>query len=333
MSFDNSVRHNSQTPVFIVGHGSSGTSILSRLMRNYLRVSFGTESQFMVRFYRTLDWYGDLRDDRNLRHLIGDLLKERWFDRCREKWGFRVDAETIFSRVEDRSYRGVLEAIFLELARHNGMAPRWGDKTPEYANDLDVLWTLFPDGKYIHLVRDGRDVALSVMGRYWGPKPVYTAAHEWEDAVSKIDRFIETVPPAQVLELSYEELLSAPVDVFAQLIAFLEIDDSDGALLESIAQRSNEDLMQGNFDKWRSRFTPRQHGRFEQVAGDALRRHGYETLIDVPPLPPAWPAKLAWRLDNRVRKWAYRDYWHDNLYKIQLRTRETFRALRALVPG
>ena len=79
MSFDNSVRHNSQTPVFIVGHCSSGTSILSRLMRNYLRVSFGTESQFMVRFYRTLDWYGDLRDDR-----WGILLgasRKSWIDK------------------------------------------------------------------------------------------------------------------------------------------------------------------------------------------------------------------------------------------------------------
>ena len=100
-------------------------------------------------------------------------------------------ADELFAEVcrsGNRSYRGVLDAVFGQLADNNN-TDRWGDKSPEYVQDLDVVGELFPDAKYIHLIRDGRDVALSVMSRYWGPKNIYTAATEWKQAIEAVDAF------------------------------------------------------------------------------------------------------------------------------------------------
>ncbi|MDH3718324.1 MAG: sulfotransferase, partial [Planctomycetota bacterium] len=147
------VVHKSRVPIQVIGYGSSGTSIFCQLLREKLGVGIGTESQFVVRYYHALSEYGDLDDDRNLQRLIADLSRERWFER-NEKFGFSCSEEQIFNDVKQRTYRGVLDAVFSQLANHLN-AERWGDKTPDYVHDLPVLWELFPDAKYIHVVRDG----------------------------------------------------------------------------------------------------------------------------------------------------------------------------------
>lgn len=320
------VVHRSHVPVIILGHGSSGTSILATLLREYLHISFGTESQFIVRFSKMLPCFGDLSHRRNLRRLVEAISQERWFSRCRKKWGFELNIDQVVGDVqgnlESPDYRQVLDAIFLQLARHNGLAPRWGDKTPEYVNHLDCIGRLFPDAKFIHLIRDGRDVALSVMGRYWGPKNIYTAAHQWRYAIDQVDRFSQSLRAGQFLEMTYEEFLSEPVRSFERLIEFLEIDDAGGELINHIRRRVPMDLMADNHNKWRLDWSDRQRAQFERIAGYALRRHGYDTAYSGPSAPSHMWQHVYWSLDNRVRKLAYAAYWRDNVYKARLRMRD-----------
>ena len=136
------VQHRSLAPVLLVGHGSSGTSILSRLLRDYFKISFGTESQFIVRFHKRLSMYGDLTDDANYERLVDHLLTERWFERCHNKWGFNADRQSLLD-LQDRSFTSLVNAVFLQLAAQNEMPPRWGDKTPYYLFHLDLLDEMF----------------------------------------------------------------------------------------------------------------------------------------------------------------------------------------------
>jgi len=323
-------QHNDNSPVMIVGHGSSGTSILTRLMRDYLGVAFGTESQFIVRYYRRLHRYGELADDANLRRLIRDILGERWFERSRKFGGFAPSVDGVFDDVQERTYRGVLEAVFGQFAKHLGTA-RWGDKTPEYTHDLPILGELFPDAKYVHMVRDGRDVALSVMGRYWGAKNVFTAAREWKGAIGQVDAFLGTLPDEKKLVITYEGMLARPVEAFAQIIGFLDIENTNNRLLDAIARPLAADLMRTNYDKWRTRMSAAERTRFERVAAGTLARHGYETIVEEQPGEPAALRRFYWWTDNKIRKWTYAGYWQDNLYKAGVRGRDAIRAVCSLV--
>ncbi len=322
------VQHNNTSPVMIVGHGSSGTSILTRLMRDYLGVAFGTESQFIVHYYRRLHRYGSLDNDANLRRLVGDILGERWFARSRKFGGFAPSLDATLADVRQRTYRGVLDAVFGQLAKHLGTT-RWGDKTPEYTHDLAVIGELFPDAKYIHMLRDGRDVALSVMGRYWGAKNAFTAAQEWKEAVGQVDDFLVSIPDEQKLVITYEGMLSKPVEAFAQMIDFLEIDNRDNKLLDAVSESIAADLMRTNYDKWRTKMSPADRRRFERVAADTLAHHGYETMIEEDANEPSALSRCYWWCDNKLRKWTYARYWQDNLYKAALRTRDAMRAVGA----
>lgn len=317
------MRHANPGPVHVIGHPRSGTSLFVRLLRKYLQIAFGTESQFILRYHRRLGRYGDLQIDRNLRRLVEHLCEERWFVRCRQRFGFETTADAILADVRERSLRGVLTALFLQLQKHFGMQ-RWGDKTPEYVCELPVLHGLFPDAKYIHVVRDGRDVALSGFEQHFGEQNVYMAAREWASAVEKAAEFGRGLPAGQFLEVRYEDFLSQPVAEFARLIEFLDIDDAGGALLAHIETHVAPDLMHNNFNKWKQKLSPRQIKRFDRQAAGCLRAYGYECTAGVAP-PPGLLHSVYWRCDNQLRKLLRADYWRDNFYKVGVRGREAVR--------
>ena len=154
--------HTLHSPVFVIGHGRSGTSVTIKLLRKYIGINFGTESQFIIRCFRKIKQYGDLAEERNIKLLIDDLCKERCFYRWNKRFGFVLDREKVFTELPERSYKGVLISIFSQFAKYHQME-RWGDKTPKYTVSLPILYQLFPDAQFVHIVRDGRDVFLSMV--------------------------------------------------------------------------------------------------------------------------------------------------------------------------
>lgn len=314
------VNHLNLAPVHVIGHGRSGTSILIRLLREYLQIGFGTESQFIIRFLNRLGDYGDLTVESNRRRLVTHICDERWFQRCHKRLGFATTPDAILADVVAPTYRGILDATFGQLAKHLRMR-RWGDKTPEYIHHLPELYGLFPDARFIHMVRDGRDVALSGFEMPFGEKNIFSAAVDWSRAMQQIREFSQSLPKGSLLEVRYEDFLQRPVQQFARIIEFLEIDPDGGRLLERIDEQVSRDLKQGNFDKWRTRLTSRQIARFDRIAWSNLRHFGYETSVSGAAPPPRLTSWF-WKFDNKLRKLMRADYWSDNFYKAGLRVRE-----------
>ncbi len=316
------VKHSRENPVFILGHARSGTSILVKMVRKYLKVNFGTESQFIIRYYRRLSQYGDLNDDKNLRSLINDISRERCFKRWKKRFGFDLDPEQVFDNVRERTYRGVLDSFFGQFCDYHQMV-RWGDKTPEYSLHLGEMMELFPDAQFIHIVRDGRDVALSNFRTQFGAKNTFTAATEWVDKVGKIQAFVRTLPAERFIEIRYEDLMQFPEDTMNSLKNFLQIDD-DGRLREFIASNIHRDLKSSNILKWKSAMSRRQIKMYERVASGYLKDYNYETRFMNTNAVTA-PEKLFWAVHNKVNKVLNVRYWHDNVYKFRLRLGTTMR--------
>jgi hypothetical protein len=323
---DLQVTHTVNHPVFVLGCGRSGTSLFGALLRKYTKVNFGPETQFIVDIYRRLDTYGDLQRDANFRLLIADIARERCFERWQHRFGFQLDASRVAAEARERTYAGVLTAIFEQFAAHHGMV-RWGEKSPNYDRDLGVILELFPQARFIHIVRDGRDVALSTFKCFFGAKNAYKAALDWRREVSWVQQFQAVLPPHQFMEVRYEDLLRQPRATFARIIEFLRISDPDGQLLDFIAERIKEDLRPETAGKWSREFTPGDCSVFEGVAGDMLRSFGYPVTASEP-APPRLLARAYYHCDNKVRKWLNWEYQLDNVYKIRLRLRQYSQPLR-----
>lgn len=310
------VSHRDRSPVFVIGHARSGTTILTKLIRQHLRIAFGTESQFIVRVGMRVRSFGNLQDDTTRRRLVDALAAERFFVRTARNYGFTLDRAAAVQASQAGTYSAVLGAVFDQLASHMG-CERWGDKTPEYALDLPVIYGLFPGARFVHVVRDGRDVALSVFETQFGAKNAFTAARDWRASLAAVDRFRQAFADAPLLDVRYEDLLSDPEVVFQRLIVFLGVDDDRG-ISGPIGAAVRQQVRAGNARKWKTRLSREEQQTFEAVAGEWLTRYGYERVY-VAVEPPGAIATLRWTADDLLKRARRGGFWRDSLYRLGLR--------------
>jgi hypothetical protein len=315
--FDLQAHHNRTNPVFVIGFARSGTSLLCRLMRRYLKVSFGTESQFILRYLALLPTYGDLAVDTNVRRLLEDIGHERFFVRSQNNWGFRYDPSRAFADLRGRSFRDVLDAVFGQLASHNGM-DRWGDKTPSYNDNLSALYQLFPDAQFVHAVRDGRDVALSISHTSFGPKNACECAQHWAQTQQTIRMFAATIPPGQFHQVRYEDLTTQPLETLKTLGLFIGV-QVDDAIVSAMQMRLPADVRAGNTGKWKQAMHPRELERFEGVAAHSLVAAGYALGLQGYARRIGAVERWSWRMHGRAVRLSRRDAWRDTGYRLRLR--------------
>ena len=100
-----------------------------------------------------------------------------------QAWDLPIETvEHELGGVTEVSYAAAIEAAYRAYARVNGKT-RWGDKTPRYVESIPLLAKLWPEARFVHLVRDGRNVALSYADVPFGPKNVVKAAGLWASRV------------------------------------------------------------------------------------------------------------------------------------------------------
>ncbi len=165
-----------------------------------------------------------------------------------------------------------LERLFGEHCRVADK-PRWINKTPAYVHLLPVLDRLFPDQRFVHCVRDGRDVAASVVTRPWGPKTHLQGGEWWARKVLDGVRWGQA-HPERYLEVRYEDLLVDPEPTLRRVSSFLGVADESGA----IAARYTGDgtrLDPSRAGGWTTTFTSAEIAAFEGRHATLLEHLGY----------------------------------------------------------
>jgi hypothetical protein len=314
------VEHTRHEPVMLIGHGSSGTSICAGLIRKYCAVAFGNESQFLIRLARLSQNWGDLSDPQVLRGAVEYMLQERYFQKAQKIYGFHPTADQILSRVQEPTMSGIYQALFSLLAEHQQTA-RWGDKTPEYMEHLPELAKLFPTAQYILVVRDGRDTALSVMSRYYGPNNLVVAAQEWRETARQGMQFLETLPADRKLVIRYEDMMVNPVETLKTVMDFLGARPCDPQMFERIGPMVREELRANNFNKWKKKMSVREREIFESLAGPELKYYGFETEFSAPrPPSPVQMTLFPWH--DRLVRILHPKAFSNNVYRLSMRLRD-----------
>ena len=254
--------------MFIVGSPRSGTTFLASLM-SPTKYGAPVETHFITKFYKKLNSYGDINQYSNFKKLVEHILKERPI----LQWELNYDILKMYDELKDNmSYANICSNIILK--RFNSMGKEnWGDKTPMYIDDLEIIVSLFPKAKYIYIVRDGRDVALSLLEKDWGPNNVYACAKYWSHsnrAEQRMDTVFET---GNFLSLKYEDLLINTQAKIEQIYQFLDEPYPTGDAAKLI-----KTTLKNNAFKWKSRLSARQNQIFEHVAHKELLMHGYEVI-------------------------------------------------------
>jgi hypothetical protein len=188
--------------------------------------------------------------------------------------------------LRDRTPRAATETIF-GIVTERADKPRWADKTPRQVEDIATIAGVFPEARFIHVIRDGRDVALSYFERPFGPKDVWDAARQWDHQLRAGMRDGRSVGD-RYLEVHYEQLVDAPKQTVAELCRFVGLEprpemqrfyERTGRDLSS-SERSDHPNAFGPLTKglrdWRTEMDERDVEAFEAVAGPLLSELGYE---------------------------------------------------------
>lgn len=187
-------------PIFVVGCQRSGTTMLRLILDSHPRISCGPETRFLEDMERIVgsDW---------------KRLSQYGFPR--EEWLHRIAA-----------FFGGIQTDYA----HSRGKERWADKSPRYAMKLPFLMELFPDAQVVHVIRDGRDVAVSHRKRfgYWSS---VKSAVKWPRYIREARAAARQLPESQYHELRYEELVSDQEATLRRLMDFLG-EEWDPALLE-----------------------------------------------------------------------------------------------------
>jgi hypothetical protein len=187
----------------------------------------------------------------------------------------------------EEAYRFAVSAPFEAYAAAQGKA-RWGDKTPLYLRFVDELHAVWPEARFVVLVRDGRDVALSVKRVPFGANNAWAAAHTWAHGI-RLGREAERRYPARVLTMRYEDLVAEPAPHVARVCEFLglafeedmlAIERTDPAKIHKDQADWFTNVWAGintsAVGKWKQGMSARDQRVFASVAGAELEALGYE---------------------------------------------------------
>jgi hypothetical protein len=263
-------------------------------------IATGQESQVFEKYLRKLDdhWHREMRypDTHELRrHGITSYVDEKKFTRLMRDFAV-----------------GVFEDV---LAAKEG-ATIFLDKSPSSSLNIDLMTRCFPGAKYIHMIRDGRDVATSKLaarkswGRQFAPQYAADAAAEWQEAVTECLRLREM--PNSYHEIRYEELLANGPGELGAVFDFLELPFDDASVAEIYQRFSFKKLQKNDYQRdvflntgvatasgtadrpepkgffrkgisgdWKNSLTASQLAEIYWVAGETLRKLGYAE--DIPP--------------------------------------------------
>jgi sulfotransferase family protein len=267
-------------PLFVVGCGRSGSTLLRLMLDAHPEFAMPGESHFIPELRRS---YPDPID---VDAVTAALLRTPHF----RHW--KVSERAVWDRVravDAPSFADVVEAAFMGNADEHGKT-RWGDKTPIYVQHVPLLATLWPDARFVHLIRDGRDVALSYLSLHWGPSTAWAAARKWRRDVTAGIRHGQPLGPSRYREVRYDDLVVDPRATLTAVTAFAGL-GFDDRMLDPVARADHETLapeegrpfharaaqpVQPDARDWRTQMEPDAVRHFEAIAGDLLHDLGYE---------------------------------------------------------
>ena len=218
------------TPIFVVGFGRSGTTLLQSLLGAHPRIAAPPETHFFRRIADHAAYWGDLHDDAALRRVIESALAQPLLRNS----GFDVDQVFARARAGPRTLAGVLDAILRDFMERDGKV-RWSEKTP--GQNVAAIWEHFPDAQVVHIVRDPRESVPSSIAKLGAYQDVIGASYGWRAFTRTALRDGPKRAPTHYLRVRYEDLVDDPLAVMTEVFEFLG-EDFDPAVVTDAERRT-----------------------------------------------------------------------------------------------
>lgn len=281
--------------LFIVGCPRSGTTLLERMVNAHQQIAIIHETHWIARYFKKRT--GLTPQGLVTPELISKLSENHRFPHLKIS---RNDLEKLIESGEPISYANFVSRIFDLYGQREGKRIVGDKTTGGYLRNLPLLHTLWPKARFVHLIRDGRDVCLSMLewpkahraaGRLatWQEDPVATTALWWKWQVRLGVDGGSSIGPDLYYEMRYESLVQHPADQCAALCSFLGLRYDDAMPKFHVGRTQTDRGLSANrawlpptprLRDWRTQMAERDVELFEAIAGDLLSILGYERAFN-----------------------------------------------------
>jgi Sulfotransferase family len=247
---------------FVVGCARSGTTLLRAMLDSHPDLAVPPESHFIPKMIGPpADVANELADDPNFRN-----------------WGIPIPDIRVAS-----SYADAVRMVYAAYAA-SANKPRYADKTPAYVLHIPLIAQIFPESCFLHIIRDGRDTALSLVQWPSGPDSLQEAALRWRRYVVA-GRLAGARLVERYMEVRYEELIDDPESTLRAVCAYLRLDyapamlDYPDRIGSFKPHASADDHLRHRPMRtrgWRDEMTLEDVATFHRLAGDTLVALGYD---------------------------------------------------------
>ncbi|MBR8828130.1 MAG: sulfotransferase [Gomphosphaeria aponina SAG 52.96 = DSM 107014] len=268
-------------PIFLVGAERSGTTVLRLMLTHHPQIAWCQEFEYAV------DRVADDGNFPNLEEYYEWLETNRVF----QATGFAIDPslnypELVNSFLEQQRDRQNQQIIGATLHRH-----------------YERLVKIWPNARFIHLIRDGRDVANSCIGMGWAGN-VWTGVERWLVAEQLWGRLKGLLSASRYFEVTYEQLISDPEATLTSICNFIGLPYNQAML--SYPQTTTYEFPDPKFiQQWRSKLSEHEIQLVESRIGQMLTERGYElSLLPSLKVPPMMELKL--KLQDKWERFQFR---------------------------
>jgi len=290
---------------FIVGAPRSGTTLVQAIIGSHPRITIPPETDFFDRYRMPgAASHSDSVWNEWLERWLGS---ERWRDQQLDQSEFRRRA-----RATDRSERAVF-LVFAEMIADRTGRRRVGEKSPNHFKSVEHIAGVFPGAKFIHVIRDPRDVVASrLCAGYTEFRSTLRHAQGWRRAAQKHFELTRTMPAKRYTEVRYEDVVSDTEGVARALCRFLEEEFAPEMLRfhqrEDPGFSPREEAWKGgtrspiyadSVGGYARKLKPRQIAAVERVAAIEMERLGYKRSR----IHPRWSWRIADQADRLADRW------------------------------
>jgi hypothetical protein len=287
-------------PIFVIGNPRSGTTLLRLMLTNHKNIVIPPEGGFAVWLYEK---YGPADFSESIvKAFVEDLSHTRKIETWNLDYAGLLD---YILSVGSVSYTEAVRNVYEFYGHSIGKTfLRWGDKNNHYLRHIDTIREMYPPARFIHIIRDGRDVACSYMDLHRSnivseytpqlPFKIKDIANVWSTNVQKIRNSFNRIGWDNVSEIRYEDLVSQPSDTLKKVCSFLEEPyDADMELYFIKNQLEHQEPVEflqwkaktiekpttSEIGKFRKQLTPEEIREFESISASILKIYSYNSTF------------------------------------------------------
>lgn len=280
---------------FIVGAGRSGNTLLRLMLDSHKNLAIPPETDFIPELIE------QTRLSKQPKQEFIKIISSHW------RWSdCHIDKVSFIKEINSIPFFSISKGIrtFFKLYAKRFSKTRWGDKTPYYLHHMSLIQSYLPEARFIHIIRDGRDAALSTLPLWFGPNSIFEAAHDWLNTIEIARQQAKKLK--FYLEIKYEDLIINSEKTLKEICYFIELDwdpnmlnyykradgrikevttdyrSHNGDLIASVAQRhaihalTSKPPQIERVNRWKTEMSHLDNILFVNIAGQLLNELGYE---------------------------------------------------------